>query len=101
MSELITNAHLHAGSTANLVLVWDNRCLHVSVHDSSSAMPEPRTPDATTPNGRGLGLVEALADTWQTRPQSDGKTITACFYPPDQPDPHAGEADGTPSPGSR
>ncbi|MFJ7280828.1 ATP-binding protein [Kitasatospora sp. NPDC098663] len=94
VSELVTNAHLHAHSSANLVLTWDSRCLHVSVHDSSPVLPTPRTPDATTPNGRGLGLVDALADTWHTRRQTDGKTVVACFYPPGQPDPHACEPDG-------
>lgn len=34
VSELITNAHVHAASDAQLVLTWDSHCLHVSVHDS-------------------------------------------------------------------
>ncbi|MER6302023.1 ATP-binding protein [Kitasatospora sp. NPDC001539] len=88
VSELTTNAHVHAGSDAELVLTWDGRCLHLSVHDHSSRLPRPRTasPDAT--GGRGLALVDALADHWHTRLQKDGKTVTACFHPPDlRPDP--------------
>jgi hypothetical protein len=33
-------------------------------------------------------LMDALADSWETRHQADGKTVTACFIPPDHPDPH-------------
>lgn len=43
VSELITNAHVHAHSDAQLVLTWDSRCLHVSVHDSDP-VPPPSSP---------------------------------------------------------
>ncbi|MDN3297532.1 ATP-binding protein [Streptomyces ficellus] len=82
VSELITNAHVHARSSAQVVLTWDNRCLHVSVHDSGgSGMPTPRAPDTVSTGGRGLALVDALADHWHTHAQQHGKTITACFTP--------------------
>ncbi|MEU6972291.1 ATP-binding protein [Kitasatospora aureofaciens] len=82
VSELSTNAHVHAGSDAELVLTWDGRCLHLSVHNHSSRLPRPRaaTPEAT--GGRGLALVDALADHWHTRLQKDGKTVTAYFHSP-------------------
>ncbi|MFJ8043337.1 ATP-binding protein [Kitasatospora sp. NPDC096147] len=82
VSELITNAHRHAGSDASLVLTWDGRSLEVSVHDSSPVLPVVRAPDATATGGRGIGIVAALADDWRTHPQSDGKTVTATFTPP-------------------
>ncbi|MEE1752864.1 ATP-binding protein [Streptomyces sp. SP18CS02] len=82
VSELITNAHVHARSDAQLVLTWDSRCLHVSVHDSGRGLPAPRTPDTNSPGGRGLVLIDAVADHWHTHAQPDGKTITACFTPP-------------------
>lgn len=93
VSELITNAHIHAQSTAHLVLTWDSRCLHVSVSDTSTGLPMPSSPDSTTPSGRGLAIVDALSDCWQTHPLSNGKAVTACFVPPGQPDP--GTAQGT------
>lgn len=43
VSELITNAHVHAHSDAQLVLTWDSHCLHVSVHDSDPC-PLPSSP---------------------------------------------------------
>lgn len=91
VSELITNAHIHAHSTAHLVLTWDSRCLHVSVSDTSPGLPVPSSPDSTTPSGRGLALVDALADGWQTHPHSTGKAVTACFLPPGQPDPQTAQ----------
>jgi hypothetical protein len=30
-------------------------------------------------------LVDALADEWEARPCTDGKTVTACFRPPGRP----------------
>lgn len=82
VSELVTNAHLHAHSDAQLVLVWDNRCLQVSVHDSSTSVPSPRAADPDSTGGRGMTLVDALADTWSTHRQTNGKTVTACFHGP-------------------
>ncbi|WP_330461617.1 ATP-binding protein [Streptomyces sp. NBC_00820] len=81
VSELVTNAHVHARSAAQLVLAWDSECLHVTVHDSSPALPEQRQPSDEAPGGRGMLLVDALADTWQAHPCPNGKDITACFRP--------------------
>ncbi|MFD6533336.1 ATP-binding protein [Streptomyces sp. NPDC060184] len=92
VSELVTNAHVHAHSDAQLVLTWDSHCLHVSVHDSDPLPPAKKAEDLTTPGGRGMVLVDALADGWTTHPQASGKTVTACFVPPGAPKPrHGGE----------
>ncbi|MEU6171856.1 ATP-binding protein [Streptantibioticus parmotrematis] len=82
VSELVTNAHVHAHSTAQLVLTWDSECLHVTVHDSSTRLPQPRNPDGDALGGRGMLLVDALADDWQTHPSRNGKDVTASFRPP-------------------
>ncbi len=81
VSELITNAHIHAHSDAVLVLTWDGECLHVSVHDSSTQLPRAGRSGSGATSGRGLAIVEALADDWQARPEPLGKTITASFHP--------------------
>ncbi|WP_371483537.1 ATP-binding protein [Kitasatospora sp. NBC_00315] len=94
VSELLTNAHVHAHSSGELVLVWDGRCLHVSVHDSGAGLPQPRLPDGERPNGRGMVIVDALADEWGVRLQGEGKTVSACFHPPGQSDPHAPSSPG-------
>ncbi|KAF2782289.1 ATP-binding protein [Streptomyces sp. OM5714] len=82
VSELVTNAHVHAHSNAQLVLTWDTRCLHVAVHDASTDLPTTRTPSAERLGGRGILLVDALADSWEARPCPYGKTVVACFHPP-------------------
>ncbi len=82
VSELVTNAHLHAHSNAQLVLVWDNHCLDVSVHDASPELPEARPLDGVSLGGRGIVLVDALADAWNAHPQASGKTVTASFRGP-------------------
>ncbi|MFC1411808.1 ATP-binding protein [Streptacidiphilus sp. N1-12] len=88
VSELITNAHVHAHSDAQVVLTWDRECLHVSVSDSSTDLPAPRTADPDSVSGRGMAIVDALADDWEARPQARGKTIRACFHPPGSQLPH-------------
>ncbi|MET9887318.1 ATP-binding protein [Streptomyces sp. NPDC006430] len=92
VSELVTNAHLHAAATAHLVLTWDGHCLHVSVADADPRLPGSREPDADegATSGRGLGIVTALADSLDVHTCHGGKAITACFRPTGGPDPHDG-----------
>ncbi|MEU6313614.1 ATP-binding protein [Streptomyces sp. NPDC047014] len=96
VSELVTNAHLHAAGTAHLVLTWDGCCLHVSVADSDPRLPRPRENDARSDmgatSGRGLGIVATLADDWSVHAVHGGKAITACFRPGGGPSPHRGTA---------
>jgi anti-sigma regulatory factor (Ser/Thr protein kinase) len=82
VSELVTNAHIHARSDAQLILTWDEECLHVTVHDASPQVPEPRPAAEGATGGRGLLLIDALADEWQTYRCPRGKDVTACFQPP-------------------
>jgi anti-sigma regulatory factor (Ser/Thr protein kinase) len=81
VSELVTNAHLHAHSDAQLVMTWDNRCLHVAVHDDSPLLPPPRPPSGDEIGGRGMLIVDAVADSWQARRCPYGKSVIACFRP--------------------
>lgn len=82
VSELVTNAHRHAHSSAQLIMTWDQQCLHISVHDTSAALPAPRRPSTERLGGRGMLLVDALADEWEAHPCRHGKTVTACFLGP-------------------
>ncbi|MBO1330271.1 ATP-binding protein [Streptomyces sp. VRA16 Mangrove soil] len=81
VSELVTNTHVHARSTAQLILTWDGDCLHVTVHDNDPAPPRPRAAGTEETGGRGLLLIDALADTWQAHRCPRGKDVTACFRP--------------------
>ncbi|AYN43490.1 ATP-binding protein [Streptomyces dangxiongensis] len=82
VSELVTNAQIHAHSTAQLVMSWDSECLHIAVHDTSPELPAPRQPDTLQPGGGGILLMNALAESWEARPCPHGKTVIACFRPP-------------------
>jgi anti-sigma regulatory factor (Ser/Thr protein kinase) len=82
VSELVTNAHVHARTSAQLVMAWDGHCLHVAVHDASSELPIRRPPSGQRLGGRGMFLVDALTDDWEARPCPNGKTVIACFRPP-------------------
>jgi anti-sigma regulatory factor (Ser/Thr protein kinase) len=82
VSELVTNAHTHAHSAAQLILTWDQDCLHVTVHDASPRLPEQRHPGDEALGGRGLLLINALADDWKVYRCPYGKDVTACFQPP-------------------
>ncbi|CAM5574678.1 ATP-binding protein [Streptomyces hirsutus] len=82
VSELVTNAHKHAHSNAQLTLSRDDNCLHISVHDTSAELPARRSPGLEGTGGRGMLLVDALADEWESRPCPHGKSVTACFRGP-------------------
>ncbi|MGW2959419.1 ATP-binding protein [Streptomyces sp. NPDC001220] len=83
VSELVTNAHRHAHSSAQLVMTCDDHCLHVSVHDSSRDLPVPREAGTESLGGRGMLLVDAMADEWESHPCPHGKSVSACFHVPD------------------
>ncbi len=85
VSELVTNAHVHAHTDAQLILTWDHECLHVTVHDTAPGLPQPRDASDDALGGRGLMLVDAMADDWQVRPCRKGKAVIACFQPPATP----------------
>lgn len=78
VSELVTNAVMHDGAAG--VVMMAIRCargrLRVDVHDASGVLPEPEldTPvDAET--GRGLMLVDTLADEWGFYRTPGGKAV--------------------------
>lgn len=81
LSELAANAVRHAripGRTFDAALAYDGRkTVEIEVGDGSPHFPvlKPYDPDATS--GRGLLLVEALADAWEVRHRDFGKAVWA------------------------
>lgn len=80
-SELVGNAvrHTHSVNGTGLAVDWalDDVGVTVQVADPSSAVPAPRAPGETEAGGRGLHIVEALADDWGVRPTDGGKRVWA------------------------
>ncbi|MFH0175954.1 ATP-binding protein [Streptomyces cacaoi] len=75
-SELVTNALVHTDDDAVLTATVSPSGLRVEVRDSAAHRPRPRVPSADeATHGRGLVLVESLADTWGVRAQGGGKVV--------------------------
>lgn len=66
VSELVTNAIRHGeGTTVQLIARIRGGSCRVEVVDAGDGfVPEPRPPDETNAGGRGLALVESIADAW-------------------------------------
>lgn len=79
VSELVTNAVLHAPGPCTLHLAHRNGALVIAVRDSNPAVPVPRVPDPAAANG-GLGwhLLSKLTTRIDVQTHADGgKTVTA------------------------
>lgn len=76
VSELVTNAVLHAGSKVEVSVRHRGEWLRVEVTDESPVLPGQREFDADASTGRGLALVDMLADDWGVEPiPDDGKVV--------------------------
>jgi anti-sigma regulatory factor (Ser/Thr protein kinase) len=77
VSELVTNAIVHAGGRIEVRASLDG-ALVVSVRDhggpAADAAPDP-DPDPLRVHGRGLLLVEALADRWGSERDAVGTSV--------------------------
>lgn len=80
ISELVTNAVVHTGCPAVLRMLFGAGCpesgtVRVEVADSSDRPPQPRHAHGEDTNGRGLELVDGLADRWGWQREGAGKSI--------------------------
>ena len=78
VSELASNAVLHAGTEIRLTLRSDGVAwVRVEVQDRNSQMPTqlPCPDDATS--GRGLAVVQRIVANWGVARDGDGKTVWA------------------------
>ncbi|GGT23698.1 hypothetical protein GCM10010254_50310 [Streptomyces chromofuscus] len=85
--ELITNALMHTEGAAIVtlrVLSDTDRRLRVEVEDSSSALPRRREAGESCVSGRGLLLVDILADVWGVEARGGGKCVWCEFVVPER-----------------
>ncbi|WP_171990851.1 ATP-binding protein [Streptomyces sp. JHA26] len=80
VSELVTNAVVHTGCPAVLRLVLpgavtEEATVRLEVDDASGHAPVPRCADGDATGGRGLALVDGLADRWGWSREGAGKRI--------------------------
>ncbi|WP_437072972.1 ATP-binding protein [Streptomyces sp. enrichment culture] len=75
-SELVTNALVHTDRDAVLTATVSPHGLRVEVRDFVGRRPRLRVPSADDgTHGRGLVLVQALADAWGVRAHGVGKAV--------------------------
>lgn len=75
VSELVTNAVLHAHTGVTLGLRVGAGRLRVEVADGSLDRPRPRHPADDAVTGRGLLLVDALSSAWGAELREGGKVV--------------------------
>ncbi len=79
VSELATNAVLHAGSDFVVEAGFHGGVLRVGVADVSASGPRRRDAPVTAGTGRGLALVAVLATAWGTDPATPPWAKTVWF----------------------
>ncbi|MFD8981365.1 SpoIIE family protein phosphatase [Streptomyces sp. NPDC059564] len=90
VSEMVTNVLVHTDGDALLVAEavgeLGTRRLRVEVADASDELPHKRHPGEMASSGRGVLLMEMLADTWGVDPRGAGKSIWFELYERSKPD---------------
>lgn len=79
VSELVTNAVLHARCGPTVTLHADAERVLLEVQDAVAAMPALQLSDNHAVTGRGLGVVRATATDWGVEKHPRGKTVWASF----------------------
>ena len=74
-SEVVTNVIVHTASAPELELSREGAAVLVSVADGSPVPPHRRSHSATAATGRGLQMLQELANDWGWTPVRDGKAV--------------------------
>jgi anti-sigma regulatory factor (Ser/Thr protein kinase) len=78
VTELATNAVLHARSPFLVVVRVEQDAVRLTVHDNSRARPRVRrNGNRAMSGGRGLHVIGALTRQWGVEPTDDGKAVWA------------------------
>lgn len=73
-SEVIANAVLYTDAPCRVSVTRADERLRVEVTDADASLPSAVEAGPSDEGGRGLLLVNALADAWGTQPELPGKT---------------------------
>lgn len=78
VTELVSNAVMHAGTPMEFSVVLRGENLHLAVADGSARQPRRDVIDTErSERGRGLQVVDAVARSWGCVPTPDGKVVWA------------------------
>ena len=77
VSELATNCVRHADTDFTMTIEQTMRHVRVEIADSGSGRVATRRPEPTELSGRGLRIIDRLADTWGVteHPDRAGKSV--------------------------
>jgi CheY-like chemotaxis protein len=75
VSELVTNAVLHATSAPRVDVALTSDLARIEVYDDDPTLPTPRDPGPAVVGGRGLLLVDRLSARWGAEARGSGKVI--------------------------
>lgn len=76
VSELVTNAVVHARSEPRILVHVRPSVIHVEISDDSDVMPVVKNADPHDTSGRGMAILGGLSDRWGSRRRSGaGKTV--------------------------
>jgi anti-sigma regulatory factor (Ser/Thr protein kinase) len=79
MSELATNAVVHAGTGFEVCIERTASFLRVDVTDVGHGEPHLRSPLVSEPHGRGLQIVKQLSDQWGSFEDADHSSKTVWY----------------------
>jgi anti-sigma regulatory factor (Ser/Thr protein kinase) len=75
VTELVANVVIHVGAPMTIRVRRGPSTVRVEVDDPSTHLPEVRHPDTAEEHGRGVLLVDQLANAWGSVARPDGKTV--------------------------
>ena len=75
VTELVTNAVVHARSRARVLIITtgDRSDVRIEVHDNAYEPPRMGGFDPEAVSGRGLALVDAMSDRWGVEPDGPSR----------------------------
>jgi anti-sigma regulatory factor (Ser/Thr protein kinase) len=79
VSELATNAIKHGGTDFEVLVERTPDEIYIEIADSGSGSPTVRRALPQDSSGRGLHIVESLADKWGVRPANSGPGKSVWF----------------------
>lgn len=79
VSELVTNAIRHGTPPIEVGITIEDGRVRVEVTDHGGGEPQPKNPEVTAPDGRGLALIDVLADEWGASIEGGRTTVWAAF----------------------
>ena len=75
VSEIVTNAVVHAGTSVRLDIELHPSTVRIEVRDGGAAPPERVEADVESVHGRGVAIVEVLSGAWGVEPSDAGKCV--------------------------